>query len=155
MNTLSKLMRSVSLLLMGGMLWIPTAVSAQGPEDLVGRWEGSIDAGPQGSLPVAFVITFDGETLSTTMYSINQGNQAIPTSETTIVDGTLSITVAVIPGGGGFSGTINEDGAFVGTWSQGGASLPLTLTRTQAGGEVPAAAPLQMKCPGSMGAWSH
>lgn len=156
MKTLAKLLRYAPIIVLAAMVAVPVAVAGQGPTpaDIAGRWEGSINAGAQGTLRLAFVITAHGDSLSTQMYSPDQTAQAFATSGTTLTDSTLNIAVAEL--GGSFSGTLNEEGQFVGNWRQGGAVLPLTLTRAEAEGggalrQTTAAAPLRMKCPGIAG----
>jgi hypothetical protein len=108
------------------------ALPAAAQSDVVGRWEGTL-ATPQGALTVVFEIEAgeDGA-LGTTMYSPDQTPQPIPTGETTFMDGELVVTVPAVQGR--YEGSLDEEGAFVGTWSQGPASLELTLSRVEGGG---------------------
>ena len=108
------------------------AAPAAAQSDVAGRWEGTLET-PAGNLTVVFEIEQgDDGTLSTTMYSPDQTPQPIPTGETTFEDGTLTITVPGV--GGGYEGTLNDDGAVEGTWSQGPNSLPLVLSKADGGG---------------------
>ena len=100
--------------------------------DPVGRWEGALQLPTGVSLRVVFeVARSDAGELSSTMYSPDQTDQAIPTGSTTWSDGTLDIRVPVVQGG--YVGTAQEDGTIVGDWTQGGGSLPLTLTKVDPG----------------------
>ncbi len=96
---------------------------------VLGTWEGTLDAGPQGKLRVVVHISqaADGS-LTATMDSPDQGANGIPVSKITFKDPDLSFELAAI--GGSYQGTMNkEHSEFTGTWSQGGASLPLKLKR--------------------------
>lgn len=106
-------------------------LSAQANEDFVGRWEGLIDT-PQGSLTIVFEVEASDDGLTATMYSPDQTDQAIPTGETTVMDGAITITVPMIQGR--YEGTLAEDGKLDGTWFQGPASLPMELEKVPAGG---------------------
>ena len=156
MKTLAKLLRYAPIIVLTAMVAVPGGMAGQGPApaDIAGRWEGSINAGAQGTLRLAFVITLHGDSLSTQMYSPDQTAQAFATSGTTLTGSSLNIAVAEL--GGSFSGTLNEEGQFAGNWRQGGAVLPLVLTRADGEGgralqQPDTAAPLRMKCPGSVG----
>ena len=105
---------------------LPGALSAQ--SDVEGRWEGTL-ATPQGNLRVVMEIEASDDGLTTTMYSPDQSPTPIPTGSTTFEDGTLVVDVPAVQGG--YEGTLNDDGAIEGTWSQGGGSLPLTLEKVE------------------------
>lgn len=95
---------------------------------VVGRWQGVMDAGPQGEITMVFEVSRnDSGVLTSTLDVPTQGAAGIPTGETTFAHDTLTITVPAVQGR--YQGVLSEDGALVGTWSQGPASLPLTLSR--------------------------
>jgi dipeptidyl aminopeptidase/acylaminoacyl peptidase len=108
--------------------------AAQEPDDvLVGRWEGSLDTGA-GQLPIVFNITRgeDGS-LTATMDSPAQGAFGIPVTAVSLEGSAVSLEVAAVAGG--YAGTLSEDGSSIaGTWSQGPASLPLDVTRSDGDG---------------------
>jgi len=69
------------------MLLLTNSLMAQ---DVTGDWDGTLNI--QGmSLKIIFHITADGDKLSATMDSPDQGAKGIPTDETTFENGTLTI----------------------------------------------------------------
>jgi len=100
----------------------PMVASAQvGP--IVGDWYGTLDT-PRGKLPVVFHIKPDG---SATLDSPRQMVKGMPASAT-LANGKMTLTLSAAPVG--FEGTVSADGQAVqGEWSQGGAALPLTMSR--------------------------
>jgi pimeloyl-ACP methyl ester carboxylesterase len=105
-------------------LLAPSLALAQIPTSIAGDWYGTLDAGPQ-KLPVVFHIQPDG---SATMESPAQMARALPATAT-LKDGKLRFELQVAPVG--FDGALSADGkTLVGAWTQGGASLPLSLNRT-------------------------
>jgi hypothetical protein len=119
----------ISFFVVGLGVLRPSAPAAgQTSDPLIGTWEGKLDAGGT-SLRVVFHVTAtaDGK-LAATMDSPDQGATGIPVSEVEH-DGTkVHIGVAVVHGA--FDGTMSEDAkSIAGTWAQGAASLPLTVSR--------------------------
>lgn len=105
-------------------LLAPSLALAQIPTSIAGDWYGTLDAGPQ-KLPVVFHIQPDG---SATMESPAQMARALPATAT-LKDGKLRFELRVAPIG--FDGALSADGkTLVGEWTQGGASLPLSMSRT-------------------------
>ena len=109
------------------VLCLVAAVAAQAP-NLVGQWQGTLAI--QGKeLRLVFVIAAvgQGNTLSATMYSIDQTPNPIPAT-ITVQGGAvrLGVTVAGIT----YDGKLSPDGnSLVGTFTQGPGSTPLTLVR--------------------------
>lgn len=104
---------------------VATAAAAQ--DEIVGDWAGALDLG-SASLRVVFHISQgDGGALSATMDSPDQGAFGIAVDTTTFEDRKLRLAIAAVAGG--YEGTLQDDGTVQGTWSQGGQSLPLNLTR--------------------------
>jgi len=98
--------------------------------EIVGSWLGTLTV-PGAELRILFHIaeTEDG-TLSATMDSPDQGVNGIPVSEVTFTDGHLKLVSAAV--NGEFEGDLSADGSqIVGEWRQGGAALPLTVSRTE------------------------
>ena len=95
---------------------------------IAGTWQGTLQV-PSASLRIVAKITSDGGTLKATMYSIDQGGQAIPASSVAFADGTLKFAIAVIDGK--YEGKLGADGkSIAGTWTQGGGNpLPLVFVR--------------------------
>ena len=108
-----------------GLLCLVGAVAAQ-TQNLVGQWQGTLD----GKLRLVFVFAASGQgnTLTATMYSIDQSPVAIGATPT-VAGGNVRLVVA--PAGISFEGKVSADGnSIVGTFTQGPGSIPLTLERT-------------------------
>lgn len=117
------------------------------PSDADGAWAGTLDTGSvKLRLVVHITTTPDGMTAS--MISLDQGGSAIPASAVKLDGASVKLEFSLV--GGVFSGTLAKDLASMeGTWSQGGASLPLTLKKTDitAGLLAPAVRPQDPKKP--------
>jgi len=110
-----------------------TPAAAQDPGDvLIGSWGGSLDTGA-AQLPIVFNISRgDDGALNATMDSPSQGAFGIPVDAVSLDTNAVSMEIAAI--GGGYTGTLSEDGTSIeGTWSQGGASLTLNVTKSEGG----------------------
>ncbi|MDT7857309.1 alpha/beta hydrolase [Rubrivirga sp. S365] len=107
------------------------AASAAAQSPVVGDWTGEIEG---AGLTVTFHVAEADGGLSSTFDVPAQGALGVPTGETTFRGDTLTITVPLV--GGRYQGTL-VGRAVAGTWSQGGASLPLTLTRAEGGAAAP------------------
>jgi CubicO group peptidase (beta-lactamase class C family) len=102
---------------------------AQSAADFMGEWSGVLDLGSQ-QLRLRLVVS-DGPT--SVLYSVDQGNSAIPVGSTTINGAELALDIPAIRGS--FRGQLSN-GRIEGQFTQGGA-LPLVFVR----GEAAAAAP--------------
>ena len=124
-------MRTAHILLVAvaWSLLAPAVPATQGVEEIVGDWRGTLEVPGGGTLPVIFHITETGGELAGTLDSPNQGATGIPIDSVVFDHPHLSLRIAAIAGG--YEGDLGSDGTIVGTWSQGGASFPLTLERTQ------------------------
>ncbi len=130
-------MRAVLPLLMPSVLTIVGIVGTAGPvpaqsqDPLIGVWEGKLAVGGRDLRIVFHVTSLEDGSLGATMDSPDQGATGIPVGEVGH-DGTkvhFGVTVAH----GAFDGTLSDDhDSIAGTWSQGAASLPLTLRRVGA-----------------------
>lgn len=94
-------------------------------KDFEGNWEGTLDVGGQ-TLRLTLELTNKDGGATGTLVSVDQGNATIPLSVITQKETHLSFTVPGV--GGSYAGDL-KDGQIVGTWTQGPASLPLTLKR--------------------------
>ena len=105
--------------------------------DLMGRWEGAVRAGST-TIPIVIRVTGGPDGLRAVMDSPTQGAHDIPVADLSEAAGVVRF---IVPAANGrFEGARSEDGStWTGTLSQGGASLPLILTRTAATAEVAAA----------------
>jgi uncharacterized protein len=104
--------------------------SARTTSSLEGIWVGALEVNAGLKLRLAFYITRgpDGA-LSATLDSIDQGAKGIPVDSVVDEGGKVRIELKRI--GGTFEGTLDAAKTRIdGAWSQGGASLPLVLTRS-------------------------
>lgn len=103
--------------------------SACGQQTIEGTWLGTLEFSGV-KMRVVFNIARDSSgKLVSTLDSPDQGAKGIPVEQTTLENGRLRLNVSAIAGG--YEGEVNSDySEIVGTWSQKGASLPLTLMRT-------------------------
>jgi hypothetical protein len=91
-----------------------------------GDWAGALEAGGQTLHLVLHMTTVDGKPVAV-MDSVDQG-ATIPATAVKTEGGQLSILFLSI--GGELAGKLSPDGKqIVGNWSQGGGSLPLTMTK--------------------------
>lgn len=119
---------------------VAAIVQAAPAPQLVGRWEGPLTVGGQ-SIRIVFRVEADGKAFAD---SPDQGANGIP-AEASLSDGVVRFTVPAI--GGAFEGRLSDDGrSLTGALSQGGMTLPLVLTKGEAGA-APAPAPLAQAAP--------
>lgn len=109
-------------------LGVGGGASGQAP-GLVGEWTGVLQVG-SAQLRLRLVIGADG---SAALYSIDQGNEAIPASAAALSPTTASLRFAGV--NARYEGAL-ENGALVGTFTQGGA-IPLRFERGEAGLTAP------------------
>lgn len=128
-SPLRRALHTVAVILISTVLLVPGA-GAQDRPDVTGTWQDTLQV--QGmQLRLVFHIEQEGDSLTATMDSPDQGATGIPTSRLRVTQDSLTIGVASI--GGQFAGAIQADGARIdGAWTQGGRSFPLTLERTSA-----------------------
>lgn len=102
------------------------AVTTSYAQDIVGAWEGTLEA--QGAkIPLVFEISMEGDAFSSTMDSPSQGAMGIPMDVTTFIDNIL--TLEFKQAGIKFVGTL-ENSTVTGTFYQGPNEMPLSLTKT-------------------------
>lgn len=96
-------------------------------QNLSGAWQGTLDV--QGTaLRLVFHLSPEGEGYTATMDSPDQGATGIPVDAATFVDGQLTLVAEALQLQ--YQGTYQaEPEVIVGTFEQGGLSLPLTLER--------------------------
>jgi hypothetical protein len=100
------------------------------PSDIDGRWEGALDS-PQGKLRLVFHLTNTEDGLMATMDSPDQKMTGWPATSVTRKGSSIKISMKQI--GGYFQGKISKNlDTMSGDWSQGGADLPVMLTRAKA-----------------------
>ncbi|MBI1898908.1 MAG: CocE/NonD family hydrolase, partial [Acidobacteria bacterium] len=107
----------------------------QAPASLTGDWEGSLDAGGR-TLRLLVHIKADGARLTASLDSIDQGVTGIPVTSVTIEDSDVKLELAALRAT--YEGKLNAGGSEIaGSWTQGGASLPLVLKRAQTAAKKP------------------
>lgn len=123
---------AASILMWSGAAVRPAAaqVTTTAPADassLAGDWSGALAV--QGiQLRLVLHVKSEGGTTTATLDSLDQDAFGIPVSSVTRAGDKMTFEVDVV--GGSYTGTLASDGKGVaGTWSQGGNSLPLALTR--------------------------
>ena len=118
---------------------LAAAVAAQAP-NLVGQWQGTLAfQGKELRLVFMLAASGQGNTLSATLYSIDQAPNPIPAT-ITVQGGAVRIAVAVA--GITFDGKLSPDSnSIVGTFTQGPGSTPLTLVRASGDAAFPIPAP--------------
>jgi hypothetical protein len=94
-------------------------------KELEGTWEGTLDA--NGTLlRLRFVLKNETGAATGVLFSLDQGNSEIPVGRITEAGAKVKMEVPVVSGA--FEGE-RKDSQMVGTWSQGGGTLPLTLSK--------------------------
>jgi uncharacterized protein len=102
-------------------------ISFVGAQDITGQWNGLLSL-PGGQLRIVFNIEKSNTGFNTTMDSPDQGAKSIPTTSTTYDGNTLKITSSQMRME--YTGALQKSGMIDGTFSQGGQSIPLVLSRT-------------------------
>jgi len=96
-------------------------------QDLSGTWQGTLHAGRDLRTVIKIARGDDGA-LKGSLYSIDQSGQGIPVGSVTLQGSTVRLSVPGI--GATYEGKLSADGnSIAGTFTQGGAPLPLNLTR--------------------------
>ena len=96
--------------------------------DVTGYWFGPLKVGAL-ELRLVFHITSDGETLSATFNSLDQGQANLPVAQTTLLDNTLSLDMP--RHNASFEGKVDPAGTEItGQWKQAGQTHSLTLKKS-------------------------
>lgn len=107
---------------------LPKASPAVSPE-LEGDWEGTVDT-PNG--PLRLAVHFKNQpdrTVKAAMDSLDQKSMDLPLTDILQKESAVEFQLKLV--GGAYKGTLNKEATqLVGDWSQGGASLPLTLKKS-------------------------
>lgn len=100
------------------------SVGALFAQDITGAWQGTLQT-PQQALRIVIKISKADTGLKAVMYSIDQAGQGIA-GVVTQQGSTVKVSVPGI--GGAYEGKLDADGVvLVGTWTQGGAPMPMNL----------------------------
>jgi uncharacterized protein (TIGR03435 family) len=95
-------------------------------QNVTGTWQGTLNVGKE--LRLVITIAAPGGALTAVMHSIDQGGQGVAASPVTFQGTTLRLAIG--PLGATYEGQLSADGnSIVGTFTQGGKSLPFTLRR--------------------------
>jgi uncharacterized protein (TIGR03435 family) len=106
----------------------PAAQTPAQKTGIEGTWQGTLHT-PNRDLRIVAKFSNDGGALKATMYSIDQGGQAIPASSASFAGSALKFAIQAIDGS--YEGKLSADGkSIAGTWTQGGNPLALVLERT-------------------------
>ncbi len=96
-------------------------------EGLAGHWQGTLRVGP-AQLRLALHVNQNGDTLTATVDSLDQGAMGLTVDSISLSEGKVSFKMNAIRAS--YAGTMAEDGSeIVGTWTQGPGSSPLTFRR--------------------------
>ena len=108
---------------------LPLNASTQGPSPLIGDWLGKLNTGAI-SLRIVFHIKADpAGKLTATMDSPDQSAYGLPVGDVSITDKSVKFDLPAV--NGLLTGTLDDSGKVItGRWEQGGASLPITHTRS-------------------------
>lgn len=108
--------------------------AASKPSGLEGAWLGDLDTGAM-KLRIIFHLADSPAGLTATMDSPDQGAKGIPVTKVTLDGASLGIDMQQI--GGKLDAKISADlSTMEGTWTQGGAAMPLVLKRTKDSAEL-------------------
>ena len=99
------------------------------PKEFEGRWEGVVSVeGKQLRLALVLATGLNGKATGT-LISLDQGNQEFAASTVTIDQKKLTFESRAISSV--YTGTLGDDGAITGEWSQGGVRLALIMRRAE------------------------
>jgi hypothetical protein len=122
MKTLSIYQKTKAVAIFCAIFLAVTSLQAQ---DITGQWNGAMTF--QGvTLRIVFHINKTGEGYTSTMDSPDQGANGIPVTTTTLNGSRLSLAIPAI--GVLYEGEFKTD-SIVGTFNQGGLSLPMTMKK--------------------------
>ncbi len=125
-RSLHRLFVIPSALVLG--LCAPAALRAQSP--VAGDWQGTLAVNGT-TLHLALHISGSGDTLQATLDSIDQNAFGLPVSSISFHARTLTLAAETLHAG--YTATLSADGgALSGTFTQGGASLPVNFARLSA-----------------------
>lgn len=130
MRSFSHWLRTLGVALATALCATTSVLAQESDPQVVGSWQGTLRAGGRELQIVYRISRADDGLLTGTMDVPTQGAQDIPLDSIVVTDTTVSWTFPV-PGGGSYEGTFALAGeAIHGTFSQGPASVPLDLERT-------------------------
>jgi len=99
------------------------------PQEFLGNWEGTLEAGQ--ALRLVLKVSNDAEGAKAVLVSVDQDGAEIPVSTIEQKNSKLTLSVKMI--GGQYEAEINKEGSELnGTWTQGGNDIPLKLRKRSA-----------------------
>jgi len=111
----------------GAAAFTPADAVAQ-ETTMAGNWSGVLALPDGREVELIFrVVAGEDGALTTTLDVPAQGAAGIKCTETKVDGPSLHISGCEIPGGGGFDGTLNDEGALAGNFSQAGMQFALDL----------------------------
>ena len=111
----------------GAAAFTPADAVAQ-ETTMAGNWSGVLALPDGREVELIFrVVAGEDDGLSTTLDVPAQGAAGIKCTETKVDGPSLHISGCEIPGGGGFDGSLNDEGALSGNFNQAGQQFPLDL----------------------------
>jgi hypothetical protein len=105
------------------------ATFAQSTTGPAGHWEGAIQV-PSQELKIEIDLARTGEKWDGTISIPAQNLKAFPLSAITVLGDKVSFAMQGVPGEPQFKGEVKEAKTLAGEFSQGGGTVPFTLTRT-------------------------
>ena len=127
--------RRFSILTLAVLIALGAPLDAQQESPLVGEWTGAIQAGG-ATLRLRLAVEESEDGLAAQLFSIDQGNQAIPVESIEFSNNTVTFASPAI--GVSYEGELSSDGSTIeGTFTQMGQSLALNLERAEGETEAP------------------
>src|ERR1700722_12054445 len=107
--------------------WALVSGSVLLAQDITGDWQGTLKAGTQALRIVLQIARGDGDGWKATMYSLDQGPEAIPVNSVTLQDSTVKLTIEAVRAT--YEGKLGADGASIAGTLMQGQPLPLEFQR--------------------------
>lgn len=128
--SLSNLTQPLSKFIAMTVVLLVTASSVVAQDDEPQHWQGILDVGA-AKLTLNFEITKDGDNYSGTIFSVEQGNAAIPISSMTIEGNKVVVEANSVMAV--FEGTLNDErNLATGKWTQRGTEYELEIRKMEA-----------------------
>jgi len=132
--TSKKNMKTSSAILCAA-LFLTVASGLTRGQDLSGTWQGTLKDGSEQLRIVVHISAGTGGGWTGSLYSIDQGSEAIPITGLSVQNSTIKFTVEAVRSS--YEGTLSGNGASIaGKWKQ-GKPLPLALERASGASEWP------------------
>lgn len=113
-------------LLTSSIAFLTVAMGIARAQDIVGNWQGTLNAGPQELRLVLHIVKNEDGSLKGTIDSVDQGANGIPVSALTLKDSNLNLVVDAVHAS--YEGTVKGSAEIDGIWTQ-GQPFPLRFKR--------------------------